>query len=330
MTAQPLDEFGEIARLFAPLTGGAPEALGLLDDAAVLRPPAGGELVVTADALVAGVHFLPDTPPDLVARRLLRTNLSDLAAKAAEPWLWWLTVAWPRAYGAAHREAFARGLAEDQARYGLRLAGGDTVRTPGPLTVSATLVGRAPVGATVRRSGARPGDVLLVSGAIGDAGLGLDVLTGAWTPPDAADAEALVVRHRLPEPRLRLRDALRAHAAAAADVSDGLLADAGRIAVASGAAVQVALDRVPLSRAARRWVEAQPDASDALLRLATAGDDYEVVCTCRSDRVAALQAEAAAVGEPLTAIGEVRGGEGVSATFDGRPVALGRLGYAHR
>ena len=137
---EDLDEFGEIARLFAPLTGGAPEALGLSDDAAVLAPPPGEELVVTTDTMVAGVHFLPETPPGLVARRLLRTNLSDLAAKAAEPWLWWLTVAWPVGYGPAEREAFAAGLAEDQARYGLRLAGGDTVRTPGPLTVGATLV----------------------------------------------------------------------------------------------------------------------------------------------------------------------------------------------
>ena len=324
-----LDEFGEIARLFAPLTGGAPEALGLLDDAAVLAPPPGEELVVTTDTMVAGVHFLPDTPPGLVARRLLRTNLSDLAAKAAEPWLWWLTVAWPDGYGAAQRAAFAEGLAQDQALYGLRLAGGDTVRTPGPLTVGATLVGRAPRGATVRRSGARPGDLLLVSGAIGDAGLGLDILTGAGSVA-AGDAEALVARHRLPEPRLTLRDALRAHASAAADVSDGLLADAGRIGTASGTAVTVALDRTPLSAPARRWVEAQASREGALARLATAGDDYEVVCTARPDRAEALRAAAAAAGERLTVVGEVGEGAGVRAAFEGRAVALDRLGYAHR
>ena len=193
-----------------------------------------------------------------MARRLLRTNLSDLAAKAAEPWLWWLTVAWPDAYGPAERAAFAAGLAHDQALYGLsprrRRHGAhsrpaDCGRHPGGA--------RAPLGATVRRSGARPGDLLLVSGTIGDAGLGLDVLTGAWAAP-REDADALVARHRLPEPRLRLRDALRAHASAAADdVSDGLLADAGRIGVASGVSVELALDRLPLSGAARRWVEAQ-------------------------------------------------------------------------
>ena len=324
-----LDEFGEIARLFAPLTGGAPEALGLLDDAAVLRPPPGEELVVTTDSLVAGVHFLPDTPPELVARRLLRTNLSDLAAKAAEPWLWWLTVAWPDTYGPGDRAAFAAGLAQDQALYGLRLVGGDTVRTPGPLTVGATLVGRAPTGATVRRSGARPGDLLLVSGTIGDAALGLDVLTGVWSPQDQ-DADALVARHRLPEPRLRLRDALRAHASAAADVSDGLLADAGRIAVASGVSAELALDRLPLSSAARRWVEAQATPVQALAHLATAGDDYEVVCTARPALAAALQAAAEGVGEPLTIVGVVGGGAGVRTTFHAEPVEIDRLGYAHR
>ena len=324
-----LDEFGEIARLFAPLTGGAPEALGLLDDAAVLRPSPGEELVVTADALVAGVHFLPDTPPDLVARRLLRTNLSDLAAKAAKPWLWWLTVAWPDACGPAERASFAGGLAEDQARYGLRLAGGDTVRTPGPLTVSATLVGRAPHGATVRRAGARPGDLLLVSGAIGDAGLGLAALTGEAVF-DAADRESLVARHRLPEPRLALRAALRAHASAAADVSDGLLADAGRIGAASGVGVRLELELTPLSPAARRWVQEQGDAASALTRLTTAGDDYEVVCAAPPDRVEALQAAALQAGERLTVIGRVVEGAGVSAVFQGRPVAPASLGWTHR
>lgn len=327
--AGALDEFGEIARLFAPLTGGAPEALGLLDDAAVLRPPSGEELVITTDAMVAGVHFLPDTPPDVVARRLLRTNLSDLAAKAAEPWLWWLTVAWPPGYGASQREAFAAGLAEDQVRYGLRLAGGDTVRTAGPLTVSATLAGRAPTGATVRRAGAAPGDVVLVSGVIGDAGLGLDVLTGALSLP-ADEAREVVERHRLPEPRLKLRDGLRSHASAAADVSDGLLSDAGAIALASGLAVALVLELMPLSTVARRWVDGSADPAAALTRLATSGDDYEVVCTAPPERVEPLQRAAAEAGETLTVVGAMRAGSGVSASCQGSTLALGRLGYVHR
>lgn len=303
--------------------------MGLLDDAAVLRPPEGEELVVTADALVAGVHFLPDTPPDLVARKLLRANLSDLAAKAAEPWLWWLTVAWPDTCTAADRQRFAGGLAEDQARFGLRLAGGDTVRTPGPLTVSATLIGRAPVGGTVRRGGARPGDALLVSGAIGDAGLGLAVLTGRLAPR-ADDAALMVARHQSPEPRLELRQALRAHATAAADVSDGLLADAGRIAAASGVCLTVELDGVPLSPATERWLASQPDRTAALVQLATSGDDYEVVCTCRPEQVDAFVQAAARAGAPLSRIGEVIAGAGVRTLHRGAPVAPERLGWAHR
>ena len=324
---EDLDEFGEIARLFRSLTGGAPEALDLLDDAAVLRPPPGEELVVTTDTIVEGVHFLPGTPSELVARRLLRVNLSDLAAKAAEPWLWQLAIAWPPHYGAAEREAFAAGLADEQARFGLRLVGGDTVRTPGPLVATATLIGRAPEGGTVRRSGARPGDVLLVSGTIGDAGLGLDVLRSGEEP--TAAQQALVERHRLPSPRLELREALRAHASAAADVSDGLLADAGRIGIASGAKVSIPLERLPLSTAAADWVGLQADAEVARLRLATSGDDYEIVCTARPDQAMALQWAATRVGTPLTPIGDVTAGAGVDVAFHGRPLIAERLGWVH-
>ncbi len=325
MAGQDLDEFGEIDRLFRPLTGGAPEALDLLDDAAVLRPPPGEELVVTTDALVEGVHWLPGTPPEIVARRLLRTNLSDLAAKAAEPWLWWLTVAWPSSWDAVARSAFAAGLREDQALYGLRLAGGDTVRTPGPALVSATLVGRAPEGATVRRSGARVGDVLLVSGVIGDAGLGLERLRAG-----APVHDALVARHLLPEPRLALRAALRAHAAAAADVSDGLLADAGRIARASGLAVEVELADVSLSHDAAAWLAGQGDPAAARLRLATGGDDYELVIAVRPERAEALAADAARAGTPLAVVGRFREGEGVHVTLDGRALSPPDLGWRHR
>lgn len=324
MVGADLDEFGEIDRLFRPLTGDAPEALGLLDDAAVLQPPPGEELVVTTDAMVEGVHWLPDTPPGLVARRLLRTNLSDLAAKGAEPWLWWLTVAWPPGWDAAARAAFAAGLAEDQARYGLRLAGGDTVRTPGPAMVSATLVGRAPAGATVRRSGALAGDVLLVSGTIGDAGLGLE-RRRAGAPVD----DPVVARHLLPEPRLPLRTALRTHAAAAADVSDGLLADAGRIALASGVGVEVDLSTVPLSAAAVGWLAGEGDEAAGRLRLATAGDDYELVIAARPERADALMAEARSAGAPLTRVGRFTAGEGVRALFGRRELQATHLGWRH-
>ena len=259
-----LDEFGEIARLWRPLAAGAPEALGLADDAAVIGPQA-CDLVVTTDTLVEGVHFLPHDPLEDVAAKLLAVNLSDLAAKAAEPYGWLFTVAWPAGIDAAARARFAAALGVEQARWSLKLFGGDTVATPGPLTLGATLFGRCPPGAMVRRAGARPGDVLLLSGAIGDAGLGLAALTGALALPEG-DAAGVIARYRRPEPRLGLRDALRAHAAAAADVSDGLLADAGHVAAASGCGVEVALDRLPLSPRRRSLAgrRARPSRGDRL------------------------------------------------------------------
>ncbi|MGH6909398.1 MAG: thiamine-phosphate kinase, partial [Phenylobacterium sp.] len=167
------DEFSEIARLFRPLTGGAAGAFDLLDDAAVVPQRPGFDLVITKDAVVEGVHFPEREAPDLVAKKLLRVNLSDLAAKAAEPFGCFLAVAWPKSFGPADREAFARGLGEDLQTYGVSLLGGDTVSTPGPFTLSLTALGWVPAGRMVRRAGAKAGDILAVSGTIGDGALGL-------------------------------------------------------------------------------------------------------------------------------------------------------------
>ena len=309
------DEFGEIERLFRPLSHGAPAALGLLDDAAVLPARRGFDLVITQDGLVEGVHVLDDADPALIARKLLRVNLSDLAAKGAEPFGALLTVAWPRRYGPAEREAFARGLAEDLADFGVDLLGGDTVRTPGAFWASLTALGWVPQGRMVTRGGARPGDRLMVSGTIGDGALGLAAARGEIADPDG------YLRGRLdrPAPRLELRQTLRNFATAAADVSDGLIADASHIARASGARIVIDLDRTPLSPAARVWLEAQPDRSAALLRLASGGDDYEIVCTMNLDRP-----------DPaLTTIGWVEAGAGVEVRLDGRAVDPGPGGWRH-
>ena len=323
------DEFDDIARLFRPLTGGAPEALGLMDDAAVIPSRPGFDLVVTKDAMVGGVHFLADDPPELVARKLLRVNLSDLSAKAAEPYAYFLSVAWPHGTGPQVREAFARGLAEDQALYGLVLLGGDTVSTPGPLSVSATMLGWVESGRMVRRGGARAGDVVLVTGEIGDGALGLKALRGELSGLSDAHQEALATRYRLPEPRTGLRDALLTHASAAADVSDGLVADAGHIGAASGMAVQIDLERLPLSRAAKAWVAMQPDRTAALAELATGGDDYEVVCTADMDGAMRLAVAAAGLGLAFSPVGRVAEGEGTIALHRGQPVRLERAGWRH-
>ena len=310
----PGGEFDWIAQLLRPLTRGAPEALDLLDDAAVIPSRPGFDLVVTKDALVAGVHFLPDDPLDLVARKLLRVNLSDLAAKGAEPWGYFLTTAWPTGTPWADKALFASGLAADGQAFDISLLGGDTVSTPGPLTLTATLLGWVPQGGAIPRKGVRPGDRLAVSGVIGDGWLGLQAARGELDSPALAD------RYRLPEPRVDLIPVLRAHARAAADVSDGLLADAGHIARASGCGVRIDLDAMPLSPEALAWLRRQPAGAEALTTLATGGDDYQIVC--------ALDA-ATEVPAGLTVIGRFVEGQGVIACVNSCEIEVPRLGWTH-
>ncbi len=307
-----LNEFEQIARLFRPLTRGAPEALDLLDDAAVLAARPGFDLVITKDAMVAGVHFLASDPFDLVARKLLRANLSDLAAKAAEPFGYFLMTAWPLGFSDRDREAFAHGLAEDGATFDLSLLGGDTVSTPGPLTLSMTLLGWVPAGTMIRRAGARVGDHVHVSGTIGDGYLGLKAALGELDDP------WLVDRYRLPRPRLDLALTLRAQVSAAADVSDGLIADAGHIGLASQVALDLDLDAMPLSPSARTWLAGQKDHTAGLIALASGGDDYEVVCTSAASSLPGL-----------TRIGRVETGEGVRVRVGGSLVSAGIGGWQH-
>jgi len=307
------DEFEQIERLYRPLTRGAAGAFGLLDDAAVVASRPGMELVLTKDAIVEGVHFLAGTPPALIARKLLRANLSDLAAKGAEPYGYLLACAWPQAYGWPERQAFAEGLRQDGEAFGLVLLGGDTTGTPGALTLSATMLGWVPEGRMVRRAGAKAGDLLMVSGTVGDGVLGLAAARGEVADPDGFLAE----RYNLPLPRLDLRDALRGAAHAACDVSDGLVADAGHIGRASGVGLTVDLDRLPLSAPARQWLDGQADRAAGLLRLATGGDDYEVVCVAP---------------RPLpgfTVVGEATAGQGIRVLAGGRPLDAGPGGWRH-
>lgn len=311
-----LDEFGEIARLFQPLTRGAPGAFELKDDAAVLPQKVGHEVVVTKDAIVETVHFPEGEAPDLVARKLVRVNLSDLAAKGAEPFAAFLAVSWPTHFTTRDRERFVLGLASDLEAYNVDLLGGDTASTPGPFTCSLTAMGWVPAGRMIRRGGARPGDRVLVSGAIGDATLGLAAVQGEIADPEGR----LVHRYRFPEPRLDLRATLRRHATAAADVSDGLIADARHIAEASGVGLMLDLDQLPLSGAAATWLERQDDVAAALLRLASGGDDYEIVCTMPSG---------ATRPRGFTVIGEVREAPGLEVHAAGRVIDPGAGGWTH-
>ena len=264
--AKSPDEFAWIERL-RPLTRGDPRALNLMDDAAVLPSRPGYDLVISTDAMVEGVHFLAGEAMDIVARRLLRTSLSDLAAKAAEPFGYFLTTAWPARCGSAERDAFIRGLDKDSRAFGIVLLGGDTVSTSGPLTLNATVLGWTLEGETIRRMGARAGDLCVVCGYVGDGWLGLAAARGEIDDPNGV----LAVRYRLPDPLLRLAPALRAHAHAAADISDGLLADALHIARSSGLGLDIILENIPLSDAALHWLQDQPDPGHARTGLGDRG-----------------------------------------------------------
>ena len=320
--SEPPDELDWIAAL-RPLTRGATAALGLLDDAAVLPGRPGFDLVISEDAMVEGVHFPEGEPARVVARRLLRTSLSDLAAKAAEPFGYTLAIAWPASRGWEERMAFIRGLDEDGARFGVELLGGDTVSTPGPLTASASVLGWAPAGEVVRRSGALAGHALVVCGTIGDGYLGLKAARGELADPEGRLAE----RYRLPEPLFGLRGALRAHAAAAADVSDGLIADALHIAEASRCGLTLDLGRMPMSDAARAWVAGRQDRAGALLELASGGDDYAIVCAAQDGE--ALARDAAALGTPAAVVGAFVAPPGLAVSLDARPLSPTRTGWRH-
>lgn len=320
-------EFETIERLLKPLAH--PEwGRGLADDVAVLPSRAGHDLVLTKDAIVEGVHFLPDDPLDTVARKLLRVNLSDLAAKGAEPFGYLLSCFWSERCGWPEREAFAAGLAEDQARFGLHLLGGDTVRTPGPASFSLTALGWTPTGRTVSRAGAQPGDLVFVTGVIGDGLLGLKAARGELTlAPERR--HALIAHYRTPTPRLDFAEVIRDHATASVDVSDGLLADVAHIADASGAGVRLNLNVLPLSTAAQAWFADRVDPQLSLEDLASGGDDYEIAFTAHPRHEETLRHEAEKRLLRLTRIGEVVAGDGVTVTYDGRPVVPARRGWTH-
>lgn len=325
------DEDALIARWFGPLAT-APGALGLKDDAATFPVPPGFELVVTTDALVAGVHFFADDPPAAVARKALRVNISDLVAKGAKPEAYLLTLALPPDWREDWVEAFAGGLAADQQEFGIALLGGDTVQTPGPLWLSVTGFGLAPAGKVPRRTDARPGDRIFVTGTIGDAALGLILRLDSerasrWgLTPD--EEEHLCDRYLLPRPKLAVAETVGALASAAMDISDGLAIDATRLCRASGVSAAIEVARVPLSPAARCAVEAEPALRETVL---TGGDDYEVLLTVPAGKAAAFEAAAARVGVPVAAIGEIGAAAEPPLTMLGPdgPIHLGRLGFRH-
>ena len=326
----PSGEDRLIQRFFRPLARD-PAALDLADDAAVIAPPQGADLVLTTDGVIEGVHFFPDDPADAIARKALRANLSDLAAKGATPLGFLLSLALNDKADEKWLASFAAGLGADAEAFGCPLLGGDTDHTPGLLSVSISAFGHLPHGTMVKRSGARSGDRIVVTGTIGDAALGLALRReparaerAGLTPQERAH---LTGRYLLPEPRLALAAALRAHARAAIDVSDGLAGDLMKLAAASGVSVRIEARRLPLSPAAQKMVAAEPALLAAML---TGGDDYEILAAVSPAALEALQGAATAAGIALREIGVAGAGTGVEIVGpDNRPMELAHPSFSH-
>jgi thiamine-monophosphate kinase len=306
-----MNEFDVIARYFAPLAGEG--AFGLADDTALVPGRPGHDLLVTTDAIAEGTDFFAFDPPSTIARKALRVNLSDLAAKGAEPAFYLLVLSLPPTVTESWLESFAAGLAQDQREFGIALLGGDTGRTEGPLAISVTAFGFVPEGRMVRRGGARAGDDVYVTGTIGDSGGGLAIFRRERHTLGEAERDALIARYRVPVPPVAFAAALRDIAHAAIDVSDGLIADLGHVAAASGVKIVVEGEALPLSAPLRAlW------GGDAILRAATAGDDYQIAFTGPPG-----------LAGPFTRIGHVTAGEGVELRCAGAAVPVPHPGYRH-
>jgi thiamine-monophosphate kinase len=320
-----------IVALLAPLAEGAPGALGLKDDCALLTPEPGTELVLKTDPVAEGVHFLTGEAPEDIAWKALAVNVSDLAAKGAQPVGYLMALSFPEAPSHHWLSAFAAGLKEAQTRFGCHLLGGDTDRRPGPLTVSITAIGRVPQGGMVRRTTAQAGCALLVSGTIGDANLGLALakepeLAAAWGV-SPAEGDYLIARYRRPQPRLALAPLLRRYAVAAMDLSDGLVKDTERMLRGSGLAGRLRAADVPLSGPARKVLAREPE---RLAQLITGGDDYEVLAAVAAAHVADFRAAAGGAGVHVTEIGATSAGSGLRVDGpDGRSLSLDRPGWDH-
>jgi thiamine-monophosphate kinase len=326
----PSGEDRLIQRFFRPLARD-PAALGLSDDAAVIVPPPGADLVLTTDGVIEGVHFFPDDPADAVARKALRANLSDLAAKGAEPLGFLLSLALSDKADEQWLMSFAEGLGADAEAYRCPLLGGDTDRTPGLLSVSISAFGSLPHGTMVKRWGARAGDRLVVTGTVGDAALGLvlrrEPARAGRAKLSASERAYLAARYLLPEPKVALAPALRDQASAAIDISDGLAGDLMKLAAASGVSARIEATHLPLSPAAQKMVAAEPALLETVL---TGGDDYEILAAVAPAALSALQSAAHAAGIALSEIGVVGAGAGVEIVgLDNRPIELSHPSFSH-
>jgi thiamine-monophosphate kinase len=319
-----MDEFELIRRHFAPLAT-APGADGLQDDVAEIETA--GRTIATADAIVEGVHFLPDDPLETVGAKLVRVNVSDILAKGGRPRAALLSLVWPRGRDPAGLSDLAKGLRKSLDKWGVYLVGGDTTRTEGPLVLSLTLLGECGVRGPIRRSGARPGDDLWVTGVIGDGWLGLQAATGRFPHLEAEGLSLLVSKYRVPEPpRLDFADLVARFATASIDVSDGLMADAGHLAAASGVGIVIEGGDVPLSAVAASYVE---NRRVTVADLLTGGDDYQTLFAAPVGDRESVASAAAQVHQPVSRIGCIEAGGGVVVKVEGRELAVHTRGWTH-
>ena len=324
-----MDEFDFIATYLAPLAG--PGGLGLKDDAALLKPSPGKELVLTKDTMVETVHFPQGHYGGDTAEKLLRVNLSDLAAKGARPLGYLLSIAWPRGINSTYFKGFAAGLRDVQDAFDFKLLGGDTTSIDGPMVVTATFIGEVPTGEMVMRSGAKKGDDIWVTGTIGDAYLGLQTILGQTLKPQPLGESLWHFEEAYfrPEPRLLFRKALRNYATACADVSDGFVADANHVAGASDVSFKIDADKIPLSSQTGIWLTGQDDHETAFKTLITAGDDYELVFTAPPEQVSRIRQAAKAIGMRVSRVGQVETGEGTIIISDGQIMQFKKTGHTH-
>ena len=310
-----MNEHDLINAYFVPLSKSFSGGLGLQDDAAILDIPAGQDLVVTKDAISAGVHFIGDEDPALIARKLLRTNLSDLAAMGAAPLCYFLAIALPKPISEHYIARFAQGIAEDQREFNIHLAGGDTIATLGAPIFSLTAHGLVPKGQALRRNGAKAGDVIYVSGTLGDAALGLRQcqVSGVRGQED----DFLTKRYLLPEPRLALGISLRGQATSCMDISDGLMQDIGHICRASDVGAEIYQELLPLSDAAKNMLAQSPEYRPLIY---SGGDDYELLFTLP---------ENAAPPAGVTRIGRITEGKTIQLLHHGAIQTIASMGYSH-
>ena len=336
MSDDHLTSEADLIALLAPLTTGAPGAFGLRDDCAKLTPRAGFDLVLKTDPVRAGVHFFADDLPEAIAWKALAVNVSDLAAKGAQPLAYLMALSFPEAPTRAWMQAFARGLSAAQAAFGCHLIGGDTDRAQGPLSIGMTVIGEVPAGTMVRRDTARAGDAIYVSGSLGDAGIGLQLhrearegrsdLRQRWGLTDYQTGY-FIDRYLRPQPRIDHAATVRAHASASMDVSDGLVKDLERMCKASGVGAVIDSDMIQWSSPMVLVIRQQPELFSTIL---SAGDDYEILATVGAADVAAFSADATRLPDGAHRIGTIVEGAGVRVLrADGSEIVFNRKGWDH-